>query len=88
MVLEDHFGLVEQAPDQGALAIVHAAAGHEPQQAPVIVRLKIRLDVLGDEIGVGSDQKYPSWFFFSIEAAASWSMTRPCRSDDFVNSIS
>ena len=29
----------------------------------------------------GGHQKYPSCFFFSIEAAASWSMTRPWRSE-------
>ena len=33
-------------------------------------------------------QKYPSCFFFSIDAALSWSITRPCRSELVVSSIS
>ena len=33
-------------------------------------------------------QKYPSCFFFSIEPAESWSMTRPCRSEVVVSNIS
>ena len=33
-------------------------------------------------------QKYPSSFFFSIEAVGSWSITLPCRSELVVTSIS
>lgn len=33
-------------------------------------------------------QKYPSSFFFSIDAPGSWSITRPCRSELVVTSIS
>jgi hypothetical protein len=33
LVLEDHLGLVEQASDQGRLAVVDRAAGEEAQQA-------------------------------------------------------
>ena len=36
---------------------------------------------LGDQVGDVCHQKYPSCFFFSIEAAWSWSMTRPWRSE-------
>ena len=63
--LEDQPRLVEQAPDQRRLAVVDGAAGDEPQQALLAQRA----------------QKYPSCFFFSIEAAASWSITRPSRSE-------
>ncbi len=62
LVVEDQPRLVQQPPDQRALAVVDAAAGDEAQQ------------VLGA-------QKYPSCFLRSIEAAASWSITRPSRSD-------
>ena len=64
-VYEDQPGLEQQAPDQRRLAVVDGAAGDEPQQALLAQRA----------------QKYPSCFFFSIEAAASWSITRPSRSD-------
>jgi hypothetical protein len=65
LVVEDETGLEQQPADQRALAVVDAAAGDEAQQA-----------VLADR-----GQKYPSCFFFSIEAAASWSITRPSRSE-------
>jgi len=81
LVVQQQFGVVQQAPDQGALAVVHAAAGDEPQQALGFVLLQVGGDVRGH-------QKYPSCFFFSIDAAGSWSITRPCRSDDVATSIS
>ncbi len=31
VVLVDHLGVVQQAPDQGALAVIHVAAGEETQ---------------------------------------------------------
>ena len=55
LVVEDEPGLEQQPADQRALAVVDAAAGDEAQQA-----------LLADR-----GQKYPSCFFFSIEAAAS-----------------
>ena len=64
LVLEDQPRLVQEPADQRALAVVHAAARDEAQQA-----------LLAD------GQKYPSCFFFSIEADASWSITRPSRSE-------
>ena len=36
----------------------------------------------------GAHQKYPSSFFFSIEAVGSWSITLPCRSELVATSIS
>ena len=65
LVVEDQPGLEQQAPDQRRLAVVDRAAGDEAQQA-----------LLPDRA-----QKYPSCFFFSIEAAPSWSITRPSRSE-------
>src|SRR5215467_4644494 len=88
VVLEHQFRLVEQAADQGALSVIDAAAGQETQEALVLVGMKIALDVLRDKIGGVRHQKYPSCFFFSIDPVESWSMTRPCRSEVFVSSIS
>ena len=50
LVLEEHLRLVQQAADQRALAVVDAAAGDEAQQALVLVRVEVRVDVLGDEV--------------------------------------
>ena len=86
LVLEQELRLVQQPSDERALAVVDAAAGDEAQEALVLVLVEVGEDVLGDE--VGDVQKYPSTFFFSIDAAASWSMTRPCRSEVFASSIS
>jgi len=88
LVLEEHLRFVQQAADQRALAVVDAAAGDEAQQALLLVRLEVLLDVGGDQVGDVGHQKYPSCFFFSMDAAESWSMTRPWRSDVFVSSIS
>ncbi len=57
LILEDHLGVVEQAADQGGLAVVHRAAGDEAQQGLVLVGVQIGVDVLGDEIGDMSHQK-------------------------------
>jgi hypothetical protein len=39
LVLEDHLRVVEEPADQSRLAVVHAAAGDEAQQALVLVRV-------------------------------------------------
>jgi len=39
---EDGLGVVEEPPDQRALAIVHAATGQEAQQAVVDIVLELR----------------------------------------------
>ena len=65
LVIEDQPGLEQQTPDQRRLAVVDRAARDEAQQALLAQRA----------------QKYPSCFFFSIDAAASWSITRPSRSE-------
>src|SRR5690606_38941399 len=94
LVVEQALAFVQQAADQGALAVVHAAAGDEAQQRLGLVRLQVGADVGGGD-GVGSiavhgavHQKYPSSFFFSIEAVGSWSITRPWRSELVATSIS
>jgi hypothetical protein len=40
---------VQQAADQRALAVVHAAAGDEAQQRLVLVLLQVRRDVGGHQ---------------------------------------
>ncbi len=57
LILEDHLGIIEQPADQGGLAVVHAAAGDEAQQALVLVGVQIGVDVAGDEVGLVSHQK-------------------------------
>ena len=93
LVLEDHPRIVEQPTDQRRLAIVHAAAGDEAQQALVLVLVKIGVDILGDE-GIGQEggglvhQKYPSAFLSSMLADCPLSIARPCRSEPVASSIS
>src|SRR5690606_9237489 len=96
---EDHLRIVEQAPDQRGLAVIHAAAGDETQHRLVLVLIEIGVDILGDQRlgdidglvrggGIGH-QKYPSCFFFSMPAPpASLSIARPWRSDVVVSSVS
>ena len=68
LILEDHLGLVQQPADQRRLAVIHAAAGDEAQQALALVRAQVGVDVGVDEVGDVRHQKYPSTFFFSIDA--------------------
>ena len=68
LVLEDHLRVVEQPPDQRRLAVIDAAAGDEAQQALVLVLVQVLLDVGGDQVRDVRHQKYPSCFFFSIDA--------------------
>ena len=53
-----------------------------------LLGVQIGADVVRDELGLVSHQKYPSCFLRSMEAAASWSITRPWRSEVRVSSIS
>ncbi len=82
LIVEQQFGIVKQPADQGGLAVIHAAAGQKPQQ-----RLLFLLGKIGFQIGdggfgrEGGHQKYPSRFFFSIEALSSPSIRRPWRSE-------
>jgi formylmethanofuran dehydrogenase subunit A len=75
MIVEKKLRLPQKAADQGRLAVVDAAAGNEAQEA-LLADVGIRF------------QKYPSCFFRSIDAAPSWSMTRPWRSELRAPSVS
>ena len=100
LVVEQQLGVVQQPADERALAVVDAAAGDEAQQALGLVLLQVGGDLGGvprggrrsgfsrDAIVSGAHQKYPSCFFFSIDADGSWSITRPWRSDVVATSIS
>ena len=92
LVVEQQLGVVQQAPDQRALAVVHAAARDEAQQALGLMLLQVGRNRGAGAVHVGFEhsghQKYPSCFFFSIDAEGSWSMTRPWRSDVVATSIS
>ncbi len=57
LILEDHLGIIKQPSDQGGLAVVHAAAGDEAQQALVLVGVQIGVDVAGDQVGLVRHQK-------------------------------
>jgi hypothetical protein len=52
LVFEHHLGIVEQAADQGRLAVIDGAAGDEAEQVLVLVRFEIGFDVGRDEIVV------------------------------------
>ena len=90
LILEDELGIVQQPPDQRGLAVVDRAAGDEAQEIPVGIAVAdavlIALPRLVCRHGI--HQKYPSRFFFSIEAVSSVSMRRPCRSETRAVSIS
>src|SRR5260370_2315134 len=79
LVLVDSFGVVQQAADQGGLAVIHAAGCGKPQ----------KVGAGGWPGGIQGErfsncsrhQKYPSRFLSSMEPSSSWSMTRFSRSD-------
>ena len=52
MVFVDHLRVVQQAPDQGALAVVDVATGEEAQQFLAFVLGQVREDVFGNQIGL------------------------------------
>ena len=68
LVLEDHFRLVQHSPDQRGLAIINTAAGDEAQKRFFLMALQIGENILGNQVGLVGHQKYPSCFFFSIDA--------------------
>ncbi len=76
MILEQELGIVEQPADQRRLAVVDAAAGQEAQQRLLLLRSEEL-----SEVGGGVHQKYPSFFFFSIDDFSSESISRPWRSE-------
>ncbi len=50
VIFVDHLGVVQQAPDQGALAVVDVAAGQEAQHFLALVLAQVGEDVLADQI--------------------------------------
>lgn len=56
LVLEDETGLIQQPPNQRALAVVDAAACDEAEQLLVLVRLEIRA-VVGNSQRLQGSQK-------------------------------
>jgi hypothetical protein len=58
MIVEDEVRFVEQASDEGGLAVVDAAAGDEAEQGLVFVRVEVGIDVGLDQfLGGAGDQK-------------------------------
>ena len=87
LVLVDHVGVVEQPPDEGALAVVDAARREEAEDLLLPEPREVAVDVPRDALSL-AHQKYPSRFLVSIEPSASWSMTRVVRSERRVSSSS
>ena len=87
LVLEEHLRLVEQPADQRALAVVDGAARDEAQEALVLVRLEVRVDVALDEVD-WSLRSSPRPSSSPSRRPSSWSISRPCRSDVRASSIS
>ena len=91
LVFKDHLAVIQKAANQGGFAVINRTAGDKPQHGFMLVHFQIGVDIRRDQI-VGfvnlAHQKYPSCFFFSIDAAWSLSIARPCRSDVVVSSIS
>src|SRR5262249_17787761 len=78
LVLHDELRVIQQPSDESGLAVVHRTAGEAMQRAET-----------GGEPGLGcGHQKYPSRFFFAIEAASSLSMSLPERSEVRATTIS
>ena len=73
VILEQQLGIVEQPADQCGLAVIDAAAGEETQQRLLFLFGQISRE----RRNRSGHQKYPSFFFFSIEAFSSLSISRP-----------
>src|SRR5690606_19375202 len=69
LVGEDALAVIQQAADQGALAVVDRTGGDEAQQAPLV-------QIIGEVVSAGIHQKYPCFLRFSIEASEVWSSIR------------
>ncbi len=50
VIFVDHLGVMEQAADQGALAVIHAAAGEQAQELLVFVLLQVGLNIFCNQI--------------------------------------
>jgi hypothetical protein len=67
LIVEDRLCLVQQTAEQRRFAIVDAPARDQAQQILAALGVQVGLD-FGDPGVRRGDQKYPSCFFFSIEA--------------------
>ena len=70
LILVDQFGIMQQPPDQRALAIIDTAAGEKAQDSLALVLLEVVADVaaaFGQLRSGARHQKYPSRFFCSID---------------------
>ena len=67
LVLEDRLGVVQQPPDEGALAVVHRAGRGQPQDVAVPVPRPGACH--GGALGCVGHQKYPSFLRSSIAAS-------------------
>ncbi len=70
LIVENQMLLVEQAADQGGLAVVDRAAGEKAQGRTRIEAVRAH-GPFGDDGGRRAHQKYPSRFFFSIDPDSS-----------------
>jgi len=77
VVLMDAARVMQQPPDERALAVVDASAGDEAQQLLRLVALHVLADCLALPQRGGRHQKYPSRFFSSMLPDWSWSISRP-----------
>ena len=50
LILEDHLRIPEQAADQGALAVIDAAAGDEAEQRLLLLALQVGKNIFFDQI--------------------------------------
>src|SRR6185503_19581398 len=93
LVVEHLAGVVQQAADQRALAVVDRAAGDETQQVDLALLREelfqraghVHVAGRGGLHGHGGHQKYPSRLRFSIAPADSASMARLWRSEVVVS---
>ncbi len=78
LILEDHLRIIEEAPDQGGLAVIDAAAGDEAQHGLVLMDVEISVDVLRDQriglvdrgLAVGLGERIGHWLCPVIPAKA------------------
>ena len=74
LVIQDKLRIVEQSADQRGFPVVHRATGQNAQEGIGDVRVLLNQHVVFKN---HPHQKYPSRFFFSIEASSSESIARP-----------
>ena len=49
LIFKDHLAVIQQPPDQRALAIIHAAAGDEAEQLLVLMLVEISVNIFSDQ---------------------------------------